>query len=351
MRRKIPGGSQIRAVILAAGKGRRLRPLTQKLPKALVPIGGAPLIDILIDTYQKAGVASFTVGIGWQGDLLRKHLHKTHSELNIDMVPVPNYEDGPLTTLVTALKTVEDDCVIVGPVDEIMDRKLVTEALEDLQDKKLPEDIMLVTDPSVEKGTEVFLKKDDLVAGLGMPITEYDFKARSAMLMIISKDAYSRLIESSKSGMRNLSDALNYLIDNGVQVGSLQVEEQWFDIDTVEDMLQANQYVLHHMRESADTAILILSGDSMEFGETLTLPGDVFIERGVSLEGPVLIQKNSHIQGNTQIGPDVVVGKGTRIGAGCSIDNAVLFHQAKLNTHMKLQGGVVYGSEILYAED
>jgi len=64
----------MRALILAAGRGERMRPLTNDLPKPLLPAGGQPLIDYHIRALARAGIRELVVNLSWQGDKLRSYL-------------------------------------------------------------------------------------------------------------------------------------------------------------------------------------------------------------------------------------------------------------------------------------
>ena len=64
----------MRALILAAGRGERMRPLTNDLPKPLLPAGGQPLIDYHIQALARAGIRELVVNLSWQGDKLRSYL-------------------------------------------------------------------------------------------------------------------------------------------------------------------------------------------------------------------------------------------------------------------------------------
>lgn len=63
-----------RAFILAAGRGNRLRPYTDTLPKPLVPVAGRPIIDYVIDGVRAAGVTHATVNLHYMADKLANHL-------------------------------------------------------------------------------------------------------------------------------------------------------------------------------------------------------------------------------------------------------------------------------------
>jgi len=69
-----PGARPARALVLAAGRGERLRPLTDTVPKPLVTVGGRPLIDHALDRLSTAGVETVVVNTGWLADALEAHL-------------------------------------------------------------------------------------------------------------------------------------------------------------------------------------------------------------------------------------------------------------------------------------
>lgn len=62
------------AMLLAAGLGTRMRPLTDKMPKPMIPVGGQPMIDTLLDRLADAGVAKAVVNVHYQADVLEEHL-------------------------------------------------------------------------------------------------------------------------------------------------------------------------------------------------------------------------------------------------------------------------------------
>jgi MurNAc alpha-1-phosphate uridylyltransferase len=66
----------LKAMVLAAGLGTRMRPLTEKTPKPLIEVGGKPLIDWGLDSLERAGVAEAIVNIHHLPDHMRAHLAK-----------------------------------------------------------------------------------------------------------------------------------------------------------------------------------------------------------------------------------------------------------------------------------
>jgi MurNAc alpha-1-phosphate uridylyltransferase len=64
----------MRAMILAAGRGERMRPLTDTRPKPLLEVGGKPLIQYHLEALARAGIKSIVINLAWQGELIRSAL-------------------------------------------------------------------------------------------------------------------------------------------------------------------------------------------------------------------------------------------------------------------------------------
>jgi mannose-1-phosphate guanylyltransferase len=66
----------MKAFLLAAGVGSRLRPITNTIPKCMVPIGGQPMLDIWLDAFDRAGVDEVLVNLHHLPDVVRHHLEQ-----------------------------------------------------------------------------------------------------------------------------------------------------------------------------------------------------------------------------------------------------------------------------------
>src|SRR5215469_4056970 len=69
-----PEGGAVKAFLLAAGVGSRLRPLTDTTPKCMLPIDDRPLLDIWLDAFGRAGVTEVLVNLHHLPDVVRRHL-------------------------------------------------------------------------------------------------------------------------------------------------------------------------------------------------------------------------------------------------------------------------------------
>jgi NDP-sugar pyrophosphorylase family protein len=74
------------AIILAGGKGTRLRPITYRVPKSLVSINGKPVIEHIINELTRNGINDIVISIGYKADMIMRYLKGAHLKANISYV-------------------------------------------------------------------------------------------------------------------------------------------------------------------------------------------------------------------------------------------------------------------------
>lgn len=76
--------SESQVAILCGGRGRRLKPATDQIPKALVPLNGRPILDHVVDFYRSRGVQRFVLCIGYKGEMVRDHFSESPEGAEIE---------------------------------------------------------------------------------------------------------------------------------------------------------------------------------------------------------------------------------------------------------------------------
>jgi mannose-1-phosphate guanylyltransferase len=351
----LKGGIYIRGVILAAGSGERARPLTEVLPKALVNIAGKTLIDRTLYGLSRAGIQDVTVAIGFKASMMERHLksreHQIDNGLDIHIITIPDYELGPLRTTLTAINSLTDNDFLICPADAVVSSDIIRGMID--QHSRNPNGMMLAVDFAAESGTLVSANKEGRVVSFGEPSPAGDISTgRSAMLLIADRTIVSYCQTALARGESRLVSVLNAMTNDGVPIYCYSVQGEWFDIDSLSDILRINRYFLIKPDLwDTEKCIFIPRGDLMEIGDRLTMKGsDIMIDKDVLLRGPVLVSSGTRIAEKCRIGPNVTIGSSARIAGSCEIIDTLVQDNSVVQAGSRIQNSIVCGSQTYHVE-
>lgn len=226
------------AVIMAGGRGERLRPLTDSIPKPLLKVGDKPIIEYNIDRLVQYGVKNINISIRYLGEQLVKHF-KDGSDKNVSISYVS--EDEPLGTI-GALRMVENyskDTIL------LMNSDLLTNIdFEDMFEtfKQKNADIMIAaTGYEVDIPYAVMeVDEENTVKGLSEK-PKYTYYS-NAGIYLIKKELLS-LIPSE--GPYDTPQLIEKAIEMGRKVVSFPIRGYWLDIGKMNDFEKANRDIEH----------------------------------------------------------------------------------------------------------
>ena len=224
-----------RAVVLAGGRGMRLRPYTTVLPKPLMPVGDRPILDIVIRQLKAAGFERVTISTGYLAELIEAFFRDGESY----GIPIDYYREGEALGTVGALSMMDglgDDDFLVMNGD----------VLTDLDYAALLETHRTSTDAAT-----IATKKRDVQISLGVlmfgdesddsRLTGYVEKPR--VLYEASMGVYCfapRVLEHIERGKRlDFPDLVLKLIEAGESVRAWRSDDYWLDIGRHDDYEKA----------------------------------------------------------------------------------------------------------------
>lgn len=235
----------MKQIILAAGKGTRLRPLTADDPKPLVTVSdGESIFDINVDASERVGsIREAVVVVGYEADRFRSAVRARSGDVPISLVENERYDStGPVYSLSRGLDAVGDDDFVVQNGDTIyapdalravtgFDADGIRVAVSPAEEFS-PDDMNLaLADGRLEEvGKTIAAEPEAESAGL--------VGVRGEAYREAFADAVETLLESESRVYWH--DVLNELTARGVVVETVEVDaDAWAEIDTVEDLERA----------------------------------------------------------------------------------------------------------------
>ena len=309
----------MKALILAAGEGKRLEPITHTRPKPLIPILNKPLIDYTLSALKELGVKDIVIVIGHLKDKLINYIRNNWSSLNITFI----HQDKPLGTghaVKVAEKYLNGDFLIIYG-DLLLSKELIGKVI-----KEKGPTICGVHTPSSKKDYGVLVYKDGILEKIiEKPSSYIESNLINAGVYKFSEDIFYYLekIKKSPRGEYELTDAINLMVQDGIKVKVVKARpNEWFEVGKPWDILNITEEL---MKTTIKTSII--KGEVEDF---VKIKGPVIIEEGTVIRsgtyiiGPVIIGKNVTIGPNSYIRPYTVIGDGSRIGNAVEVKSSVL---------------------------
>ena len=317
----------MKGLILSGGAGTRLRPITHTSAKQLVPIANKPILFYGIEAMAAAGITEIGIITGDTGAEIRAAVGDG-SQFGISVTYIP--QDAPLGLahcVLIAQDFLGDDDFVMYLGDNMLQQGL-TEFVTKFRDARA---IGGADAPSAQ----ILLCEVDDPRHFG--VAEVD--ARGEVIRLVEKPSNPpsnlalvgvylfdktvnlavRSIDPSPRGELEITDAIQWLVDNKYRVTHEVLKGWWIDTGKKDPLLECNRLVLEVLATRNDGSV----------DETSQIEGRVVIEAGARIEnsrvrGPVVIGANAVVR-NSYIGPY------TSVGNGCRVDNSELEHSVLLD--------------------
>ncbi len=323
----------MQCVVLAAGEGKRMRPLTARRPKVMLPVANRPMMEHLVLAARDAGITEFIFVVGYGEREVRNHFGDG-ARLGIHITYAPQRQQAGTAD---ALRSARD--LITGPFLAMNGDMILTSA----------DIVRMIRMPAPCMGTSTTDHPGDFGAVLVEceRVTALEEKSKHPKSNIINAGAYLftpdifdllSQVRPSSRGELELTDALSVLInDQRLMAVSLST---WMDMGYPWDLLDANVAFL--------AEISSMNSGTVEEGVHLSGPviigKDTLVKSGTYIEGPCIIGDNCRIGPHTYIRGATSIGDECHIGHCTEIKNSIVMPKTKI-PHFNYIGDSVIGSE------
>lgn len=302
----------MQAIIPVAGIGKRLRPLTNTVPKVLLNVAGKPSMSFILDRMLEKGIKDMVFVTGYLGNVVKDYIQKNYPQIKATFVEQKETLGTAHAVLQAERHIREDVFIIFGDTlfDGEFNLKTDGDGIIFVAETNDPQRFGIV-EPDGKYIRRIIEKPKNPptnLASIGM----YYIKNSKDLF----KQVHKMIDEDLKSlGEYQITDAFQMMIDQGARLESRMIEK-WLDTGKIETALETNKYIIGKMKQPKAKGI----------------KHPVLIEEGVSIEnseiGPNVTLNKGCIVINSKI-KDAIIDENTRI-EDCELENSLIGKEVKI---------------------
>jgi bifunctional UDP-N-acetylglucosamine pyrophosphorylase/glucosamine-1-phosphate N-acetyltransferase len=314
----------MKAVVLAAGEGVRLQPITATRPKHLIKVGGKPILEHCVDALKLCGLTEIVIVTHYMGDAIRQYFGDGE-KLGLKIAYVEQAEMLGTGNAVSAVEPYVDGDFVLVYGDLLFAPNVIKNMIHSYESENPAAVMAVVPVEKPESYGVVELENERAVKRIiEKPApSEAPSNLANAGIYMFSKEIFSKLKQTKASvrGEWELTDALSLLIKDKKTVLATKIsKDDWIDIGSPWDLLEANSWALKRMEHKVYGTV----EDGAHLIGPVTVAETARIRSGAYIEGPTFIDEGSDIGPNCYIRPCTSIGKNVRIGNACEVKNSMI---------------------------
>lgn len=317
----------MKGLILSGGEGTRLRPLTYTRAKQLIPLANKPVLVRVIETIRDAGVTEIGIVVGGS---TAAEIEATLGDGNQWGVQLTFIHQASPDGLAHAVKISEDflkdDSFVMFLGDNAIQGG-ISQLIRDFESHDWNSQIVLKKVANPSSYGVASLRDDMSIDYLIEKPKEPPSDLALVGIYMFDKNVWKAVhaIKPSARGELEITDAIQWLIDNNFSVFPHVHEGWWVDTGKAPDLLEANSYVLAELQPSI--------ADDAEIDGQSQVDSRVTVQKGAKIinsvvRGPTIIGENAIIE-NSYIGPFTSVYDNVQI-SNCEIERSILLEDSRV---------------------
>lgn len=321
------------AVIFAAGRGTRMRPLTDTRPKPLLPVGGQTLLERLLNQCVDF-VDRVIIVVGYRGEMIREQIGSRYGG-----IPIQYCEQDKPEGTAHALKQVSDlvtESFLVLNGDVVVDQSLI-DRLTAVNGHALAS--TTVPNPGAYGVIET---EDEDIVNIHEKPDDPSTNRINIGLYAFTPSVFDAIEEIDKSprGEYELTDAIDHLIATE-SVSAVPYDGAWLDVGRPWELLEAMDIVQSNLASKVTGDV---SGDA-HLCDPVVVEHGATIREASTVEGPAIVRRGATIGPNAYIRGPAVVGKNAHIGHSVELKHSLVMEGTNIG-HRAYVGDSIVGAEV-----
>lgn len=339
----------MKAMILAAGKGTRVRPLTNEMPKPMIPIIGTPVMEYLIEELERHGFNEIMINVSHLPEKIESYFgNGERLGVEIGYSFEGHIEDGEIQSEALGsaggLKRIQDfggffdDTFLVVCGDALIDLDLTKAVREHWKSGAVasicthtvaPEDV-------VDYGVVVSDADGQITSFQEKPTAEEALSNKVNTGIYIFEPEVLDLIPSGKNYDIG-GDLFPQIVAKGLRFQSIDIPFNWIDIGRISDYWEANQKIMQ-----GDLRTIPMPGTQVQPGVWVGLNTSIDWD-ACDIQGPVYVGSGTRIEAGAKIVGPTWIGHGCHIRSGASISRSIIFEYTRIGSASIVNDSVAFG--------
>ena len=327
----------MKGVVLHGGAGTRLRPLTHTGPKQLIPIANKPMSLYAIEALREAGVTDIAIILGTIAPEKVQEYYGGGERFGVNITYV---HQGEPKGIAHAVKLTEhfvgDEPFVVFLADNIL-KGGIREMVSEFEESQAASEIALCHVRNPRSFGIADLKDGKIVRLVEKPKEPPSDLALVGIYLFRKPifDAIRRLRPSWRNELE-ITDAIQTLIDDGLEVRHRLVKGWWKDTGLPEDILEANQLVLSELSSYSRGRL----EKDVKVSGIVCIGDDTVVRAGTTLRGPLIIGKKCEIGPDAYVGPYTSIGDNTTIRAA-EVENTIIVGNCRIDCKRRIVDSLI----------
>ena len=332
---------KLKAIILSAGEGSRMRPLTLTKPKTMLPVAGKPIIQYNIESLRDNGITDILLIVRYKEEIVRNYFGDG-SDFGVNISYKTQKDFLGTANAISYGEDFIDDSIIVLNGDIILDDEIIHEIIKKYNYLS-PDTLMLLTeveDPSAFGVVEI--ENGNIKNIVEKPKREEaPSNLVNAGIYIFNKDIFDKIRETeiSERGEYEITDSVSLQIEDNKKVIGHKTSKDWIDVGRPWELIEVNEELIGKLKTEIKGTV---EAGAVIHGEVFLDEGSV-IKAGVYIEGNVYIGKNCDIGPNSYIRGNTYFGDNVHVGNAVEIKNSIIMENTNVS-HLSYVGDSVIGS-------
>lgn len=316
----------MKGVILAAGPGEELRPITYNCAKPMVHILDKPLLEYTIRRLRKNGISEIYVVVGPYQEQIRDYFGRG-GRLNVDLHYVVQPEDDP--GIDGAIRSVNkffgpDDQFVLTHGDIMASSRLITRTLNAAENTGAEMSMAVTLQSELQDFGVVTMDAKGLIEKVIPSGEEKEGNYVVAGTFLLSGKIFTYLNQNTP-----FNQCFNHFIQDGGEVAGGIWNETWIDVGRPWDILRATTYLLEKM-DRTEISVKANIEPNVEIKGAVRIEEGATILNGTVISGPVYIGRNAFIGNNSLIRDHSAIYHNSKIGMGVEIRSSVIMQDASI---------------------